>query len=81
MYLMNCKIEVEDSVVIITGPCIVTGQPYKVTCSIEEFESYYNGALIQDAFPNMSADDREFLISGYSDIGWDMVFGAEDEQE
>jgi len=33
---------------------------------------------IQTAFPNMSPDDREFLISGTMPEDWDLVFGPDD---
>ena len=32
--------------------------------------------VIQDVFPNLSASEREFLISGYTDEDWQMMFGA-----
>jgi hypothetical protein len=36
----------------------------------------------QDAFPNLSADDREFLISGTTPEEWDELFGDwEDDEE
>lgn len=31
-------------------------------------------AHIQDVFPNMSASDREFMISGTTDEEWDSIF-------
>lgn len=36
------------------------------------------GELIQNALPNLSSDDREFLISGMSPEGWEKLFGGED---
>ena len=30
----------------------------------EQYLSWQNGELIQDAMPNLSDDDREFIISG-----------------
>lgn len=53
---------------------IVTG-PYKdkpddigrtVVLKAPDLFKYRQGAMIQDAFPYLSADDREFLMSGYS---------------
>lgn len=38
----------------------------QVTVKAEELFKYRRGAMIQDAFPNLSADDREFLMSGLS---------------
>lgn len=32
--------------------------------------------VIQEVFPNLSAVEREFLISGYTSDDWEMMFGA-----
>ena len=32
---------------------------------------------IQDAFPHLSVDDREFILSGVTVEEWDNVFGKE----
>ena len=44
-----------------------------------QFEAWQNGALIQDAMPQLSVSDREFLINGVTDEEWRQVFGEEDE--
>lgn len=33
---------------------------------------------IQDVLPNLSADDREFMISGITPDEWDNAFGSDD---
>jgi hypothetical protein len=40
----------------------------------EQLQMYINGALIQDAFPNLSASDREFIMTGVTDEEWDAAF-------
>ena len=35
--------------------------------------------LIQDAFPNLNAEQREFLLSGITPQEWNDTFGEEDE--
>lgn len=37
------------------------------------------GMLIQDAMPHLSADDREFLMSGITPEEWDAHYGNEEE--
>ena len=37
--------------------------------------AYNNGALIQVAFPNLSADDREFIMTGITAAEWEATFG------
>jgi len=36
---------------------------------------------IQEAFPELSADDREMLISGTCPACWEKMFPAEEEEE
>ena len=78
--LTNCRIEkINSDTVLIKGNCIVTGKPYEVKTENKCFIDYMNGALLQDAFPNLSIDDREFLKTGYSPEGWNQIFGEENE--
>jgi|TARA_R110002074_G_scaffold320785_1_gene491211 hypothetical protein len=37
----------------------------------EQVQAYMNGALIQNAFPNLSADDREFIMTGITAESWE----------
>jgi hypothetical protein len=39
-----------------------------------QIEAYAAGALIQDAFPNLNADDREFIKTGITAESWDAMF-------
>jgi hypothetical protein len=41
-------------------------------------KSYKEGALMQNAFPFLNADEREFLISGTTPDEWDRMFGSEE---
>jgi len=63
--------------------CKRTGKLMTLNCSLEVFEKglekYKRGAMMQDAFPFLSADEREFLISGTTPEEWAEMFGnAED---
>ena len=45
--------------------CPFCGEPNVITISQEEYENYYiKGMLIQDAMPDLTATEREMLISG-----------------
>lgn len=37
----------------------------------EQLVSWQNGTLIQFAFPDLSADEREFLMTGITPESWD----------
>ena len=45
----------------------------------EGYEAYRNGAHIQDAFPTLDVDQREFLLTGATPEEWDAMFPEDDE--
>lgn len=60
------------------------------TLVIEQYEqdefdnrliAYEKGtALIQDAFPELSESQREFILSGATDAEWDEYFGEPEDE-
>lgn len=52
-----------------------------VSVKSKDWFAYVNGALVQDAFPYLFADEREMLISGICPGCWERLFGDEDEEE
>jgi hypothetical protein len=46
---------------------------------LEGMNAYNNGALMQNAFPFLSPDEREFLISGTTAEEWEAMFGEEEK--
>ena len=49
---------------IITNMCPFCNKIGQVTVEIEDWKKYKDGALIQNAFPYLSADDRELIMTG-----------------
>lgn len=43
-----------------------------------QLKAWHDGALIQDAMPNVSPDDREFILTGVTKEEWDELM-KEDE--
>jgi len=43
-----------------------------------QMELWNNGILIQKAMPNLSASDREFIMTGIVDEEWDTLKGEDD---
>lgn len=43
----------------------------------EQLDKWSNGMLIQNAMPNLSADDREFIKTGITAEEWDHTFGCD----
>jgi hypothetical protein len=59
--------------------CVVTGEHYEVRVRRTDWEAWKGGKLAQLAFPYLSREDREFIISGTSPKGWEELFGGDDE--
>jgi len=68
------------SPVTITENGRVTGETYSVTVDSGDLERYNNGeGLIQNIFPYLNAGDREFIKTGISPKGWEIMFANEEE--
>lgn len=46
----------------------------------EQIDLWRCGALLQDAMPNISAGDREFIKTGITPEEWDEAFGNEEDE-
>ena len=47
----------------------------------KDYLDWQHGVLAQDAFPYLSADEREMLISGICPTCWEKMFSSEEEEE
>lgn len=71
----------------VTRPCPFGGEPrsIEVNLSPEEYKqavaAWEGGLLIQQAFPTLSADDREFILTGFTPEDWEDMFGTELEDD
>lgn len=69
---------------LITKRSLLTGKTHEREIDVTHRQLnrwLIEGELIQNAMPHLSADDREFLISGTTPEEWDDKFGAEDEDD
>ena len=43
-------------------------------------DEYYSGSVryVQDIFSNLNAEEREFIMTGYTPSDWDELFAMED---
>lgn len=46
----------------------------------EEFDKWNSGMLIQEAMPNLSPDQREFILTGIVSEEWDSTFKEDDDE-
>lgn len=67
---------------IVERKSIVSGKVYQMDINIteEQLFDFMNGrsGLAQEAFPDLSIDEREFIISGIHPDEWNELFGNED---
>lgn len=78
MYALNrCAILFAKDEAKIVGPCVQCKETQTIVTKTEGFKSYSQGQLIQNAFPDVSDSNREFMISGICPNCWDKLFGEE----
>ena len=55
---------------------------HEVVVDFEDYTNYQMGdANIQDAFPYLSANEREYILTGFCEDCWNDLFADEDEEE
>lgn len=68
-----------DTILVKCKPCCMCGNQAVLEVNREAFEAWRNGSkFVQDAFPDMPADQREQLISGTCGPCYDRLFGTEE---
>lgn len=67
--------------IIIANQCPLCGRVHEVAVDFMDFMDWQDGKLAQDAFPYLSAEEREQLISGFCPDCIRSVFGAEEEED
>ena len=50
----------------------------EIDVSEKQITLWMEGALIQDVMPNLSPDEREFLMTGITPAEWDEAFAQSD---
>ena len=61
------------------GTCFISGEWYETDWfNLNGLNAWKEGLLIQEALPELSVDDREFLISGISPTTFDELYSESD---
>jgi len=66
--------------------CVVTycpfcGKAHEIEVNEIDYLDWQDGMLAQEAFPYLSADEREMLISGICPDCWNGMFGQEEDED
>lgn len=66
--------------------CVVTycpfcGKAHEIEVNEIDYLDWQDGELVQNAFPYLSADEREMLVSGICPDCWNGMFGQEEDED
>lgn len=64
-----------------TRQCSVCKQSSSVWVDSASYSQWRAGKLIQDAFPDMPAPEREVLLTGFHPACWEIEFPREEDEE
>lgn len=67
----------------VTRTSLITGKIHtrEINCTQAQMDLYEKGiGLVQDVFPNLSVDDREFIKTGATPEEWAEVFGPQGDE-
>lgn len=67
--------------IMVHRKCPWCGEENDIECDKAAWEEYQDGALIQDAFPQLDVVTREMLISGMCSACQAAFYNAEDEDD
>tara|TARA_R100000353_G_scaffold168834_1_gene131573 strand:+ start:789 stop:992 length:204 start_codon:yes stop_codon:yes gene_type:complete len=61
----------------ITRKSMISGEINSMELDVTQaqLDRWQDGELIQDVFPHLSADEREFIKTGITSQEWDSIFG------
>lgn len=62
-----------------TAACQICRKTSIVHAPTEGVELYRKGVHVQDAFPTLSADERELIMTGIHQSCWDLMISLEDD--
>ena len=66
---------------IVMTLCPFCGEMHEVPVNEDDYWDWQDGTSVQDAFPYLTADEREMLISGICPKCWDKTFGDDEEED
>ncbi len=69
------KGKVNNMRVNVIGNCVFCNRSWAVEVNQTDLERYEDGALVQNAFPYLTATERECIISGMCPACQDKIFG------
>lgn len=69
----------KTNMITIANQCPWCGKEYTFDVPATGYMAWRNGALIQNAFPTLTAEEREYMLTGYCKACQDKLFGDEED--
>lgn len=81
MYIITIETITREIRMKVTRVSSMSGETNTIDLNItqEQIYAHNRGTLAQDAFPQLTSDEREFYISGTTPEEWNSMFGDCDE--
>jgi len=67
-------------IINVTIKCRICGTNYDIPVYEDDLKRYEKGALVQDAFPYLSNEERELFISRTCDSCWKEMFSFDEDE-
>lgn len=65
--------------IVRTSPFTGATRHMNIDITPQQLFAWESGELIQNAMPNISAEEREFIMTGISPTEWQDSFGSEEK--
>lgn len=75
---VNCFENVLRDTVTVVGKCLFCKDPHRFEVPEEQFQNYRAGAMVQNAFPDLDINLREFMVSGVCGACFDNTVGPKE---
>ena len=69
----------KTNMITIANQCPWCGKEYTFDVPVTGYIAWRKGALIQNAFPTLTAEEREYMLTGYCKACQDKLFGDEED--
>jgi hypothetical protein len=63
-----------------TSPLTGEKATKEINVTPAQISAWEGGELAQSAFPDADSDEREFIMTGYTDYDWNAMFGEIDDE-
>jgi hypothetical protein len=65
-----------------TSPITMANHIWDIDVTQQQLDNYYYmGYLVQQAFPHLSPEEREFIKTGITPEEWDDMFGDDEDDD